>query len=171
MLAREMAAHVDPNSDGLVVELGGGTGVITKALLDAGVAPERLVVVEYDKTFHRLLKKRYPDANVIHGDALNLIDALSSCNGSPVETIVSSLPMKAFPASDRRRIMDQAFAVMGTDGCFVQYTYWFKSPANASILEGLNLARESVGHVWFNVPPATIWRYRSEEPTRLQAAE
>lgn len=171
VLAREMARHVDPNGDGLIVELGGGTGAITKALLEAGVAPERLVIVEYDKTFHRLLEKRFPETRVIHGDALHLTSALDSCQGQKIETTVSSLPMKAFPEKDRHRIIDQAFQLMGPEGAFVQYTYWFKSPANMSLLNGLKLTRQAAGHVWFNVPPATIWRYHSNALAPMEAAE
>lgn len=171
MLASEMARHVDPESDGLIVELGGGTGVITRALLNAGVTNDRLVIIENDKTFYKLLKKRFPELRVIHGDARHLVDALKPCDGQAIESVVSSLPLKAFPGESRKRIMDQAFQLMGPQGAFIQYTYWFKSPANSALLNGLNLSREAAGHVWLNVPPATIWRYRSDQPALLEAAE
>src|SRR5580658_10400197 len=47
ILARTMARYVDPDSDGPVVELGPGTGPVTEALVEAGVAPSRLVLVEF----------------------------------------------------------------------------------------------------------------------------
>ena len=55
MLARTMAAYADPNVSGSVIELGPGTGPVTQALIQRGVAPERLVLVEYDPEFCKLL--------------------------------------------------------------------------------------------------------------------
>ncbi|HZD25941.1 MAG TPA: rRNA adenine N-6-methyltransferase family protein, partial [Alphaproteobacteria bacterium] len=59
-LARLMAAQIDPEADGHVIELGAGTGAITRALLDAGVDCRRLVLIEKDPVLHGLLSRRYP---------------------------------------------------------------------------------------------------------------
>src|ERR1700726_1601009 len=58
VLARAMAAYVDPNTEGPVIELGPGTGPVTEALVAQGIAPARLVLVEFDPTFCRLLRQR-----------------------------------------------------------------------------------------------------------------
>ena len=50
VLARTMAAYVDPKSKGPVVELGPGTGAVTQALVEHGVDPARLVLVEFNPT-------------------------------------------------------------------------------------------------------------------------
>src|SRR6202011_5407957 len=71
-LAQTMARYVDPHATGPVVELGPGTGPITEALVQHGVRPSRLVLVEYTPNFCRLLQKRYPGATVIQGDAYGL---------------------------------------------------------------------------------------------------
>src|SRR5262245_17144835 len=49
-LARTMAAYVDPDSDGPIIELGPGTGPVTEALVARGIDPERMVLVEFDPT-------------------------------------------------------------------------------------------------------------------------
>src|ERR1700720_636080 len=72
VLARAMAAYVDPASKGPVIELGPGTGPVTEALVAQGVDPSRLVLVGFDPTFCRLLQKRYPAATVLQGDAYSL---------------------------------------------------------------------------------------------------
>ncbi|MGH6982591.1 MAG: class I SAM-dependent methyltransferase, partial [Stellaceae bacterium] len=59
-LGREMARAIDARAATLVVELGGGTGRITQALLDAGVAPEKLIVIENDEALASLLRIRFP---------------------------------------------------------------------------------------------------------------
>ena len=70
-LARTMAGYVDPRRPGPVIELGPGTGPVTEALLAQGIDQSRLVLVEFDPTFCRLLRKRYPAATVVQGDALD----------------------------------------------------------------------------------------------------
>ena len=59
-LARSMAAFAPRKGDGLVVELGAGTGTVTRQLLDAGIAPRRLVVVEQSPVMVSLLRERFP---------------------------------------------------------------------------------------------------------------
>src|SRR5262249_13268657 len=60
LLTRAMASHVDPNEDLPVIELGPGTGVVTKALLERGVKPARIVAIEYSPEFCRLIRERFP---------------------------------------------------------------------------------------------------------------
>src|SRR5258708_35112462 len=59
-LARAMAQCVDPVAPGPVIELGPGTGAVTAALLEQGIEPSRMVLVEFNPTFCRLLRTRYP---------------------------------------------------------------------------------------------------------------
>src|ERR1700761_3032735 len=72
VLCRAMARYVDPNSDGPVVELGPGTGPVTAALVESGVDPARLVLVEFNPAFCRILRARYPDARLVQGDAYSM---------------------------------------------------------------------------------------------------
>ena len=71
-LARTMARYVDPASSGPVIELGPGTGPVTEALVAQGIDPARLVLVEFNPDFCRLLRTRYPAATVVQGDAYRL---------------------------------------------------------------------------------------------------
>ena len=67
-----MARYVDTEIPGPVIELGPGTGPVTEALVARGVHPSRLVLVEFNPTFCRLLRSRYPEATVVQGDAYAL---------------------------------------------------------------------------------------------------
>ena len=71
ILAREMINQL-PEHAARVIELGGGTGVFTRALLERGVAPENLLVVELNPELHRLLREQFPGVKVIRGDAREL---------------------------------------------------------------------------------------------------
>ncbi|HNB27548.1 MAG TPA: methyltransferase, partial [Alphaproteobacteria bacterium] len=70
-LAAAMARQI-PRGPGWVVELGGGTGSVTRAILDSGLARDKLIVVERDPTLHHILQERYPGVRVVLGDAMQL---------------------------------------------------------------------------------------------------
>ena len=69
-LAGHMAADIAPGSR--VIELGAGTGSLTRAILDAGVEPADLLVIEQNEAFSEMLRKRFPGIGVITGNALGL---------------------------------------------------------------------------------------------------
>lgn len=155
-LARAMARQVDLGGVELVVELGGGTGSITRALLEGGLPPERLVVVERDEALHRLLRQRFPGLRVLRGDAAHLVSLLRAYGITGASAVVSSLPLLSMPKSLRQRIVEQAFALLDEKGALVQFTYGVASPIAAC---GLDLVGEVVARVWRNFPPAAVWRF------------
>src|SRR3712207_9336639 len=83
MLARTMASYVDPRVPGPVIELGPGTGPVTDALVRRGVAQDRLVLVEYNPDFCKLLKRKFPKATIVQGDAYELGETLRDALGEP----------------------------------------------------------------------------------------
>src|ERR1700761_2460661 len=70
-LSRAIAQQVDPFVPGPVLELGPGTGVVTEALIERGVAPERITAIEYDPDFVKMVTERCPGVRVLRGDAFN----------------------------------------------------------------------------------------------------
>src|SRR5262245_1677604 len=71
-LSRAIASYVDIHVDGPVIEIGAGTGPVTEALVAHGVAESRLVLLEYNPEFCELLRRRFPAATVVQGDAYAL---------------------------------------------------------------------------------------------------
>ena len=160
-LARVMANYVDPRATGPIVELGPGTGPVTEALVERGIDPARLTLVEYDPEFCRLLQKRFPGANVVQGDAYNLRQTLDGVLREPAAAFVSGLPLFNKPLKMRLDLLDQAFALMQPDAPFVQFTYNAISPIPRS--HG-RVRAEASGRVWRNIPPARVWVYRTNRP-------
>lgn len=163
-LAAAMARHVDPATEGLVVELGPGTGPVTQALLRRGFAQERLVLVEYDAAFCKLLERRFPRATIIQGDAIRLRETLAGKIDQPVAAVVSSLPLLNMPDSQRLALLADAFSLMPPDGRFVQFTYGLVSPMPKKPKGGrpaVDFTSEVSAHVWLNLPPARVWVYRA----------
>src|SRR4051812_10769016 len=122
-LARTMASYVDPNATGPIIELGPGTGPVTEALVAHGIDPARLVLVEYDPTFCRLLRERYPTAMVVQGDAYSLRRLLTTVLREPAAAVVSGLPLFTKPLKMRLRLLFESFGLMAPGAPFVQFTY------------------------------------------------
>ena len=160
-LARAMARAVGSGRHGLVVELGPGTGPVTKALIDQGIAREQLVLVEYDKGFCRLLAHRFAPARVVQGDAYDLPRTLAEFAGRPIAAVVSSLPLLNQPPALRAKLIDDAFALMGAAGVFVQFTYGIYSPVPRRACVNKYSAQCSAP-IWRNLPPARVWAYRAD---------
>jgi len=156
-LARAMAGAVDPLSAGPVIELGPGTGPVTEALIQRGVAEERLVLVEFDADFCALLTARFPRARIVNGDAYGLARTLREILLTPAAAVVSSLPLLTRPERDRVRLIEQAFGLMAQGAPFIQFTYGLGSPVPRS-LKGIHA--EVLPPVWLNIPPARVWVYR-----------
>jgi len=156
-LARAMASFVDPDMAGPVVELGPGTGAVTAALVEQGVEPSRLVLVEFNPTFCRLLRTRYPDATVVQGDAYGLKRLLGSLLRQPAAAVVSGLPLFTKPLRQRVRLLADAFALLTPGAPFVQFTYALVPPIPRT---HAGVHAQSSERIWFNFPPARVWVYR-----------
>jgi phosphatidylethanolamine/phosphatidyl-N-methylethanolamine N-methyltransferase len=155
-LADAMARLVPAKGEGWVVELGGGTGVITSALLRAGVAPGRLAVVERDPALHRHLKERFPQVHVVLGDAAHLAKTLRPLGIASARAVVSGLPLLSFPRPLQDEIVRSAFALLAPGGPYIQFTYGPMSPVGR---ERLGLHGRVARRVAANLPPAHVWIY------------
>jgi phosphatidylethanolamine/phosphatidyl-N-methylethanolamine N-methyltransferase len=163
-LARLMAHQVDVRGTGPVIELGPGTGAITTALLDVGVAPERLILVEREAELYLWLKTQFASIDVRHEDAGHLVGCLRNDKIDKVDAVVSSLPLLSMPPRAAHGIMDQALSVLGPQGVLIQFTYGPRCPIPRSLIERHGLEARPVGTAWLNFPPATVWRVA--RPTR-----
>ena len=157
VLARTMARYVDPTSTGPVIELGPGTGPVTQALVQHGVDPKRLVLVEFNPDFCRLLRTRYPAATVVQGDAYRLRRLLETYVKAPAAAIVSGLPLVTKPVRTRLRLISDAMALLAPGAPFVQFTYAMVTPIPKA-LTGITAQASEL--IWMNVPPARVWVYR-----------
>ncbi len=156
-LARAMARQVNPSRPGLVVELGGGTGAITEALLDRGVAPSRLVIVERHPRLHRLLQQRFPAATVLQGDAAHLRQLLAAHGLRGVRAVVSGLPLLAMGETQQRAIVVASMGVLSPGGRFVQFSYGPACPVPEKLRKELGVRARSVANILLNLPPARVW--------------
>jgi phosphatidylethanolamine/phosphatidyl-N-methylethanolamine N-methyltransferase len=156
-LARRMVAHIDAASDDPILELGPGTGVVTRALLERGVAAERIVAVEFNEAFCDILANRYPGVRIARGDAYDLGKTLADIHEGPFASAVSSLPLLLRPPAERRRLVLNVLGRLAPGGALAQFSYSPKPPVPPSPPD---YALEGSGWIVMNMPPARVWTYR-----------
>jgi phosphatidylethanolamine/phosphatidyl-N-methylethanolamine N-methyltransferase len=152
LMVTEIGAHT-----GSVIELGPGTGVFTRALLDRGVAEENLILVEKGAEFAAMLRMRFPQAKVLCADAAALGRA-DLPSDAPIGAVVSGLPLLSMKPRTVFAILAGAFARLREGGAFYQFTYGPRCPVPLPVLARLGLKATRVGHTYRNFPPATVYR-------------
>jgi phosphatidylethanolamine/phosphatidyl-N-methylethanolamine N-methyltransferase len=157
-LARAVAAQVDAERSGPVLELGPGTGVMTRALLESGIVPGRLTVIEYDRDFARLIGVRFPGVHVISGDAFDLDRTLNGHALEPLAAVVSGIPLLNYPPERRLKLISAALDRLEPGAPFVQFSYGFHPPVSSR--PGMNVS--CAAFVLMNLPPAHVWVYRRD---------
>lgn len=141
---------------GSVVELGAGTGPVTAALIERGVEPSKLFVVELSEELATGLATRFPQANVLCRSA----DDIFSVVGGENSAVVSSLPFRSLPEEVCRSIMAEVDRVLSPGGLYIQFTY-----ALFGELPYAPLGYKKVGTTLalLNIPPAKVVVYQKPE--------
>ncbi|HZP20819.1 MAG TPA: methyltransferase domain-containing protein [Bauldia sp.] len=152
-----MASYVDPNDPLPILELGPGTGVVTRALIERGVPPDRIVAIEYAPEFVALIRERFPGVRVVQGDAFDL-DASLPPGFDRFAAIVSSLPLPQRSEEERQRLVMSGLSRMAKGRPFIQFSYLKNGPV--PVLTG-GFTAEASHWIWGNIPPARVWRYRA----------
>ncbi len=151
-LAREMAQYIQLSEQGMVVELGAGTGVMTQAMLDRGIQEEKIIAIEYAPRLVKTLRKRFPTMHIIEGDAAQL-DQLLKNMSVQIDAVISGLPLRSLPEAVSNNILAKIPQVLSKQGRYIQFTYDIRSgysfypprykPVDFKI-------------IWRNIPPAKI---------------
>lgn len=154
-LCQLLVRHGWPDDGTVLLELGAGTGVISRAFLDAGLPAERLVVVEVDPSLAGHLRDTLPGVTVLKGDARTLARLLPPRFRGRVGSVVCGIPLVLLPVREQRRFTASMAAVAPGRG-FLHYSYCVTSP-----LSGRKLRLRPKREAWtpLNLPPASVWRY------------
>ncbi len=155
--ARKMASVIHPGSGLPVLELGPGTGVITKAILRRGVDPQNLTSIEYSPEFCQHLRAQFPDVDFRCGDAFALDLVLGSKRRAKFDCVISAIPLLHLPIERRLALVLDLLERVPVGRPVVQITYGLLSPVVALP------AGYEIRHLAFmmrNIPPAQLWIYR-----------
>jgi phospholipid N-methyltransferase len=166
-------------STAAVVELGPGTGAITRKLLE-GMRPDAvLCTIECDALMNQELTRHLGDhrLDAVIGDAQDTLAIVTERGlAGQVGVVVSSLGLSLLTDPVRERIVEAAAAVLAPGGLFVQYVYCHARAVVYSPTRGFSrfharrylegkFERVSRRLVPLNLPPA--WVYTCARPRPL----
>lgn len=156
VLSSRIARLAAAGGHGHIVEIGAGTGVISRALIEAGVAPERIVLVEIVPEMAEHLRRALPGTNVLCADAFTLPQHVPARILGDITSVICGIPLVMLPIEKQRQFVQAVEGIAPGLG-FLLYTYCITSPLPYREL-GLSAVRET----WtpMNFPPASVWRYR-----------
>jgi len=171
-LASLMMEQLPPDAQ-RVIELGGGTGVFTRALLEHGIQPRNLLVIELNEALHQYLSERFPGVHVEQGDARQVHEIAQRCGvldeRGKADAVISGLGLLYMSRAAQREILTSAFDALAPDGRFIQFTYGPLSPVPRALLDELQLKAHRAGFVWRNMPPAHVFVYQRRRSHRIQS--
>lgn len=124
-LARATVSNVDWAKTKTIVELGAGTGPITKVIAERIHPETRFITLERDPDFSRLLRDRFsdrPNIEVIEGDVRDLASMLRDRGIEQVEAVISGLPIPSFPKDLQQDLFRVVREVLNPEGTFNQIT-------------------------------------------------
>jgi phosphatidylethanolamine/phosphatidyl-N-methylethanolamine N-methyltransferase len=160
-LADAVARCIHLARSGSVLELDAGTGSLTQGLVRSGCSPERIIALEREPALVAVLRRQFPAITVIAGDATRVGEYLAR-SVERLAGVVSSLPIKWFPAAAQHAVVRPCLDMLGPDGRFVQLTNAFLSPL---LVDRLGITGHEVARVWLNLLRTQIWVYSDRAPS------
>ncbi len=166
-VARMVAARVDPADGDYVVELGSGTGAVTRALLEAGVPAGKLIAVEIDSEMAAYLAEVLPNITMIQGSGADIEQLLPAEARGRVGAVICGVPVSMLATGEQAAMIKAMLALEPHDGRFLAYSYRLGSPLHAA---RLGLTAERLGFTLRNAFPASVWAFRAAHAGRDEAA-
>ncbi len=166
-LSRLVAEQLRPVEDGIVVELGAGTGVVTRALLSAGVPPDKLIAVELDAEMADFLRESFPHIAVVEGSAFGLGELLPPGAIGQIRAVVSGIPISLLPFEQQRELVSVILSLLPQGRPFVMYSYRLSSPLPA---RKLGLVGKRLAFTLRNFPPASVWAFQPNGRDQAEAS-
>jgi len=154
----------------VVVELGCGTGAVTRALLGEMPRQSLLLAFEINPRFATYLRKQISDPRlvVIPASAENIRKEVHNRGFRHVDAVASSLALSLMPDQLKHDILSESSSVLQRSGVFTQYLYLHGVQWQGGRPEFFGGARLLGRHfrevnqtiVWPNLPPAFVYACR-----------
>ncbi len=158
-LAQKMVKGIEPNDENIILELGVGTGAITKYLQDILPNEKSYLGIELDRSLVKSLRKNYPDLKIVCGNATETFSIHQKSGLGKVGFVICCLPFVSLPNEVGKTILLEIdkFMQQGCTFCTFQYAHGYYFPSAIKLREFM---RKRYGKaqrsrlVVKNVPPA-----------------
>lgn len=159
IFGRSVASYVCDviEPQGYVIDVGAGTGSFSRALLNGGLSPNRLVLIEKDSTLASFLRKHFPHLTLWQDDAANVRRLISHHRIAPVNFILSGLPLPSIPWRKRYRILLTIRRSLQDGGYYGQLSYLPFLCIGGKLLQRIGLKVTGRVFAFWNVPPGSVW--------------
>ena len=165
-----------------VLEVGPGTGAVTRRIVDVLKPGDWLDLVELNEEFAALLRRRFesdPRYQRVNGQAKLHVFPIQDYRGDkPYDCIISGLPLNNFPPELVEEIFNVLFRLLAPGGVLSYFEYMYVRPARRlfgrneererlksleDVLSGY-LGRHRVKRNWVfaNLPPAWVQHLQHE---------
>lgn len=159
-LAEKMTENIDFDSTKKIIEIGPGTGVFTRKILDKLAKDGTLIVFELNIDFYNKLKNEISDSRIIfiNDSAENIDYHLKRLKISSIDAIVSSLPLSNIPQKTVLKILRECQKIMSEISVFIQFQYSLKQKRE---LEHV-FKNVKISFTALNIPPAFIYTCKNK---------
>lgn len=121
-LVKHIAHHIHQLQPATVAELGAGTGVLTRALVNQCPSIESLLVFENEENLKRHVQEEFPHIPV-YADAFSLPEMMKKHGLAQLDCIISALPVSWFSREQNERLMSMVYQVLKPGGCFIMFQF------------------------------------------------
>lgn len=155
-LARACCRYIDPLRPQTILELGAGTGAVTRRAAASMHPDSRLIAIERDPDFVAMLQASVPRADAVQGEAEAMSALLADRGLARVDVVLNGLPMPSLPAPSRAAVL-AAIAELPGDPWVAQITVmpWIFRRFYARCFQEVRFEL-----AWRNLPPAGVYHCR-----------
>jgi len=162
-LARIMAEDMGINKAKLVIDVGAGTGVFTGEALRHIRTGTRVIAIEINPHFAKVIRQRYPRVIVISDSVEHISKHMKAIGHRHADVILCSLPWSHFPKPLQVRLLNAMVAALKPGGRFSTFAYihssWWPNARHFHRLLKARFRKVTRTRIaWFNVPPAFVHR-------------
>jgi phospholipid N-methyltransferase len=162
-LAARMVSNIDLPKAKAIVELGPGTGVFTKAIIEKMSTDTTFFTIERNQDIYEHFTKMFPKVKTYNRCASEILDIMKEENVKKLDAVISGLPWASFPPSAQDSILNAVSESLKPNGSFVTFAYLqgFLLPTAHRFKKLLNNKFSDVKLskvVWRNAPPAFVYR-------------
>jgi phospholipid N-methyltransferase len=164
-LAKVITSEIGLKSARRVIELGPGTGAITRHILEGMEPGTEFFAVELNEKMYETFKHKFPGVKIINENAASLRSIIVREGMQDVDLIISGLPWASFGAPLQRRLLLEITGSLAPRGIFTTFAYvqGLALPSARAFKRRLDKRFATVQRtpiIWNNIPPAVVYRCR-----------